>query len=77
MSLFTSLDSLEYPIVKSLQNLDGTWLDQFSLFVSNIPLMLSFFGVIIILMIWKRHRLWKPLLFALIISATTSYLINE
>lgn len=77
MSPPQSLDSLEYPLVKSLQNLDGTLLDTFSLFVSNIPLMLSFFGIIIIFMIWKRHRLWKPLLFALIISAATSYLINE
>ena len=77
MTLFQTLDSLEYPLVKSLQNFDGTLLDTFSLFVSNIALMLGAFGAIIALMIWKKHRLWKPLLFALIVSAIVSYLINE
>lgn len=77
MTLFQTLDSLEYPLVKSLQNFDGTLLDKFSLFVSNIALMLGAFGAIIALMIWKKHRLWKPLLFALIVSAIVSYLINE
>ncbi|GAB0174331.1 MAG: hypothetical protein HHAS10_02100 [Candidatus Altimarinota bacterium] len=77
MSFFVTLDSLEYPLVKSLQNLDGTLLDAFSFYVSNIALMIGAFGMIIIFMIYKKHRLWKPLLFALIISGITSYLVNE
>jgi hypothetical protein len=77
MTLSQTLDQIEYPLVKGLQNLDGTILDTFSLFVSNIALMLGAFGAIIALMIWKKHRLWKPLLFAIVISALVSYLINE
>ena len=77
MSLFTSLDTLEYPIIHTLQNLDGTFLDDFSMKVSNIPLMLTIFGLIIAYLIWRRHQLWKPLLFAVIVSAIMSSLINE
>lgn len=77
MSFFTSLDTIEYPLIKTLQNLDGTFLDLFSLYVSNIPLMLGVFGMIIGYLIWSKNKLWKPLLFALIVSAIMSYTINE
>lgn len=77
MSLFTPLDTLEYPLIKSLQNLDGTFLDAFSMYVSNISIMLVTFGLVIAYMIWKRNKLWKPLLFAVIVSAAISYTINE
>lgn len=77
MLVFQKLDSIEFPLVKSLQNLDGTRLDTVFLFVSNISLMLGVFGVLIMILILRRHRLWKPLLFALVISGIVSYLINE
>ena len=77
MSPFSALDTLEYPLIQSLQNLDGTFLDAFSMYVSNISLMLITFGCIIIYMIWKKNKLWRPLLFAVVVSATISYTINE
>ena len=77
MSFLEELDSLEYPINRAIQNFDGTLFDTFFRAVSNISLMLSVFGVIICILILKKHKLWKPLLFSLIISGVTSYLINE
>ncbi len=77
MSLFTTLDTLEYTLIHSLQNLDGTILDSFFMYMSNISLMVMTFGIIIAFMIWRRHQLWKPLLFAVIVSAIMSSLINE
>ncbi len=77
MSLFATLDTLEYPIIRTLQNLDGTLLDAFFMSVSNIPFMIVSFGIVVAYMIWKRHRLWKPLLFALLIAIIIDSVINE
>lgn len=77
MSPFSTLETLEYPLIQSLQNLDGTFLDAFSMYVSNISLMLITFGCIIIYMKWKKNKLWRPLLFAVVVSAIISYTINE
>ena len=77
MPLFSSLDTLEYPLIKTFQNLDGTFLDVFSMYISNIVLMLVSFGLVISYMIWRKNKLWKPLLFAIIVSAIISYTINE
>lgn len=77
MLSFSTLDSIEYSLVKIVQEFDGTFLDTFSEYVSNIPIMLAVFGIIIILMIWKKHKLWRPLLFALIVSIVVSYTVNE
>lgn len=77
MSLFTTLDSLEYPIISTLQKFDGTFLDSFFMYVSNIPLMIAGFGIVILYMIYRKHRLWKPILFALFVSIVTDILVNE
>jgi membrane-associated phospholipid phosphatase len=77
MSIFSRLDTIEYPLIQALQNLDGTILDSFSRSVSNIPLMLVFFSIVIAFLIVRKDKLWKPLLFAVITSALISYSINE
>ena len=77
MSLFTTLDHLEYPLVKWLQTADGTMLDSFSEIVSNITVMLVVFAVIIWALYMKRHRLWRPLLGALIIAIAIDLTVNE
>lgn len=77
MGFFTTLDIIEYPWIRFLQNLDGTLLDTFSMYISNIALMLASFGLIIVYMIWQKNKLWKPLLFAVIASGAISYTINE
>ncbi len=77
MSLFATLDTLEYPIIRTLQNLDGTLLDAFFMSVSNIPFMIVSFGIVVAYMIWKRHRLWKPLLFALLVAIIIDSVVNE
>lgn len=77
MDLFMKLDSLEYPINKYLQNLDGSMLDGFFHSVSNIPLMLATFAVIIFALILRKQKIWRPLLFAVILAGIVSYVVNE
>lgn len=77
MSLFTTLDTFEYPFIQIVQNLDGTFLDRCFMLISNISLILAGFWLVISYMIWKRHKLWKPLLFALMAWGSISYMINE
>lgn len=77
MSLFSSLDTLESPINRSLQSLDGTYLDGFFAWVSNIPVMLIGFFILIVVLIFRKHSIWKALIVSLIISLAIHFLINE
>lgn len=77
MSLFSILDKAEYPIVYTLQNIDKTFLDTFFILVSNVPLILIGFSLVIVFLIYKKHSLWKPLMVALAISVGIHFLINE
>ena len=74
---FTFLDHLEYPVIHFLQNADGTFLDGFSTLVSSIPAMLTIFGLIILVLYMRDHRLWKPLLLALVVAILVDLIVNE
>jgi membrane-associated phospholipid phosphatase len=77
MSLFTTLDHLEYPFIQPFQNLDGTFLDGFYEVVSNIPAMLAVSSLIIYILYLRDHRLWRPILGALIIGVFVDLIVNE
>ncbi len=77
MNIFTTLDHLEYPFIHFLQNLDGTFLDGFFQIVSNIPAMLAIFAFIIYILYLRDHRLWKPILCALVIAVAIDLIVNE
>ncbi len=76
MSLFATLDTLEYPIIRTLQNLDGTILDSFFMYMSNISLMVMTFGIIIAYMIWKKRNILKPFFLGLGISLGIGWIVN-
>ena len=75
--VFTFFDHLEYPFIHFLQNADGTFLDGFSTLVSSIPAMLTIFGLIILVLYMRDHRLWKPLLLALVVAILVDLIVNE
>ncbi len=77
MSLFPTLDTIESPFVRWLQNADGTFLDDFFIVISNIPLMIAAFGILLAFLIYRKISLWKPLIVALIVSIALHFLINE
>ena len=76
-SLFTTLDHLEYPLVKSLQDMDGTFLDPFFRAVSDVPSMIVFFSIIILTLFATRHAIWKPFFIALVIALVVHFIANE
>ena len=76
MTIFATLDTLEYPIIRTLQNLDGTTLDSFFMYVSNVPLIIFVFGLIVIYIAWKKRNIWKPLFLGLSISLGIGWNVN-
>ena len=76
MSFFISLDTLEYPMIRTLQNLDGTLLDSFFMIVSNVPLIFIISGLVVLYTIWRNRKIWKGFLFALGISLVIGLIVN-
>jgi undecaprenyl-diphosphatase len=77
MTHFNTLDKIEYPLIRWVQNLDGTALDSFFILISDIPAMLIAFWILIALLIYRKNSIWKPLLVALVISLAIHFTINE
>ena len=76
MPLYTTLDTLEYPIIRTIQNLDGTTLDTFFMYVSNVSLICIVSGLMIAYLLWRNRKIWKSFLVALSISLAIGFIVN-